>query len=234
MKIKLIKKATQQITHQQLWDEFKSNSKDLNTTAIDFLDAITNGQFVMVEEPKRTELINKVIQKYNTNKFAKSSSIRKIRMSKSQWRQIGKIAGWINESRDFLFDVDSFEFVESEKYANGREVWSLTYDYNKLRDNSLFTKLEMQFRYGSIEYAIALLKECDFKGLNIQIQQPLSIEQIAQKIYSDIEGFFNVIKESDEVYDTERQIERRDMDMIDDQRPGHYETDGPDYPTQQY
>jgi hypothetical protein len=58
------RKVSEEIKGSQLYKKFLQEGKSPKDAAVEVLDTISNGLFVSVEEPKRTELINRVIQQY--------------------------------------------------------------------------------------------------------------------------------------------------------------------------
>jgi len=60
-----ITKTAQEISSKELYQQFMLEGKAPNLAAEEVLDIVTDGMFVTVEEPKRTEIINKVIAKYS-------------------------------------------------------------------------------------------------------------------------------------------------------------------------
>lgn len=59
------KKVAEEIKASDLYRKFLQEGKTPQEAAIEILDVLTNGAFVAVEEPKRTEMINKVIAKFS-------------------------------------------------------------------------------------------------------------------------------------------------------------------------
>lgn len=95
------------ISQKQLFEEFMAQYKDPIKAAEGVWDVITNGTFVAVDEPTRSELIQKMIARcQGQTQTAKTKT--KIKLSRSQWEQIGKTAGWIKQANSTRFIQEAF------------------------------------------------------------------------------------------------------------------------------
>jgi len=157
----------------------------------------------------------------------------KIKMSKAQWEGIGKKAGWIKialrDSRDVIIDFDKLEFVESEKYAdpNSNNTWVISYNSGTLKDQDLLTSLNKLYGNGW-KFLVQLFQAGNFSAFNIKNGQKMTAEELAKVVFSEEEAFWDILRQSDEIYESERAMEKRDMEMGDNQEVGDYEKYGPD------
>lgn len=58
-------KTNKEIKSSDLYKQFIQEGKNPQQAAVELLDILTTGAFVSVEEPKRTEMINKIIEKFS-------------------------------------------------------------------------------------------------------------------------------------------------------------------------
>lgn len=57
------KQASESVSYQELFKRFLKDNKSPKEAAEEILSILSHGAFDAVEEPKRTELINKIIEK---------------------------------------------------------------------------------------------------------------------------------------------------------------------------
>lgn len=161
----------------------------------------------------------------------------KIKMSKSQWERIGRSAGWIKKAqsdiRDVIIDFDRLEFIERLRDVdkNSTNTWNISYNNSLLQDDELLKSLPPG---DDLRSYIALFNACNFSAGNIKTGQKMTAEELAKMIYPEKESFRDIIRESDDVYRGEREIEKRDIEMGDSQDVGDYEKYGPDPLVPQY
>jgi len=58
-------KTAEEIKASDLFSKFLQEGKTPQESAFEILDVLTNGAFASVEEPRRSEMINQVIEKFN-------------------------------------------------------------------------------------------------------------------------------------------------------------------------
>lgn len=82
-----MQKKSEDIKSSELFNKYVAEGKSPQEAAVIVLDIITNGAFVAVEEPRRQEIIQKVIDKYSVQA---STKVKKIKFSKKEWNSLAK------------------------------------------------------------------------------------------------------------------------------------------------
>jgi hypothetical protein len=163
----------------------------------------------------------------------------KIKISKSQWELAGKKAGWIKtsmrEMRELILDLDSMELLEQLKKDDlvANNIWMISYNKSTFEDTRLLSSLSSLYG-NTIKFIEELFKAANVLAKNSKSGQTMTAEVFAKKIFPDIDYFWEAIKQNDSIYDTERSIEKRDVEMGDDQALGDYEKYGPDQQKPQF
>jgi hypothetical protein len=158
----------------------------------------------------------------------------KIKLSKSQWEKIGKKAGWIKEAlrdlRNVIVNFDTLEFIESRRDIDldSNNTWKISYNHSTLNDQQLLTSLLKLYGNG-LRFYIELFKAADFSAFNIRSGQKITAEELAKMVFPDAEDFWGILRQSDEVYNAEREIEQRDMEMQQDMDEHEPDTLRPQY-----
>lgn len=88
--------VSKEINASDLYNQFLQEGKKPQKAAIEVLDILTTGAFVSVEEPKRTEMINKIIELGNKKK---DDEVSKRRVVKITFSDGDTITTWINGTK---------------------------------------------------------------------------------------------------------------------------------------
>ena len=160
-------------------------------------------------------------------------------MSKREWELAGKRAGWIKtsmrEMRELILDLDTMELLEQLKNDDlvANNIWIISYNKSTFEDTRLLSSLSSLYG-NTIKFIEELFKSANVLAKNNKSGQTMTTEIFAKKIFPDIDYFWEAIKENDSIYDTERSIEKRDIEMGDDRSLGDYEKYGPDQQKPQF
>lgn len=162
-----------------------------------------------------------------------------LKLSKHQWEFIGKTAGWIKQASDFrevIINLDTMELIEAQGYVNknNQNTWIVSYDNDILTSEGIYDKVPSGEFNNQNKLLIAILKISKASVYNAVTNSTISIEEFANKIIGEEHEFWQIVRQNNDVYDIEREIEKRDMEMGDDQQVGAYEKYGPDKPQPQY
>lgn len=179
----------------------------------------------------------------------------KIKISKSQWKNIGKKAGWIKTSimvthdmyvsfvDDLLFENEKDIRFNIKEGINPENIWIISYNNTAINDERLFNELWDRYEKGeygirtgdNINFYKQIFEACSIKAVNYKTNAPKDSKGLIDMINqtSDLDKFFEFIKENQEIYKGEAMAEEEAMqergEMI-----GDYEKYGPDQPRPQY
>jgi len=183
----------------------------------------------------------------------------KITLSKSLWKEIGLVAGWIKEAMNTTRDmyvslVDEMLFEDRKDIAwnvenkgiNPSNIWEISYNNSTFENDRLTQEMWNRYRkgeYGKItpnDYAfyVQLFKAASVSARNYGNGTTKSSEEVV-KLIDETCGLvefwdLNFIERNEEIYNQGRQEEEAEMRYKDDQMPGHYEEYGADQPSPQY
>ena len=166
----------------------------------------------------------------------------KIILSKKQWLKAGQKAGWIKKSmrdiRDVIIDFDSFDFIEDRHDVdnNSRNTWNISYNHLTFEDSQLVDELLRNYGSNTFRFFVELFKAANCSAVNVWSGQKVGAEELTKMVTVDVDAFWNAIRLSDEIYQTERQAERSEIERgeIDTQQPSHSDIYGPDQEKPQY
>jgi hypothetical protein len=151
----------------------------------------------------------------------------KIKLSKSQWEFIGNKTGWIKTAKDihemYVSFVDDLLFednqdirVNIEEGVKPENIWIISYDNDAINDMDLFQSIYDQTwgkGLGKILFYKEFLKACSMRAINYKTNIPKSSEELIGLIEetNDIDKWWDFIKQNQSIYQTERDIEERQM-----------------------
>lgn len=127
------------------------------------------------------------------------------------------------DTRNFLLDLDNWGLIESHRDIDKQSAntWDVVYSNALLNDNAFLTT-NPKF--------VDILKHANFSAYNVKTEENIDASKLAQLVLNvgDERDFWVLVNQNESIYATERSIEKRDVEMGDDQRPGHYEMYGSD------
>lgn len=113
-------KVAEEISPKDLYNKLLQDGKSPQTAALEVLDILTNGAFAAVEEPKRTEMINSVINKFCDNNDDNVSRRRSVKVTFDDGDVVRTdINGTKKEVEDYYMKN---EFVKSDEKTMRRGV----------------------------------------------------------------------------------------------------------------
>ena len=145
--------ATKEIKLRELYRQFLEEGKSKESAATELLDILTDGEFVSVEEPKRSELIQKVIEKYSKteNKNIKKEADIKEMYPKNYE---GIEANFLKpQTYEYYINLDERgEFYADVRNSNGKTIWE-THGFDVFEDGWMKHKNDLD---GLKEYLVFL------------------------------------------------------------------------------
>ena len=128
---------------------------------------------------------------------------KKIKISKSEWTNIGKKAGWMKTSQV----VKAFTWIDDYK---GSGTWDI--DYKDIKPEDLYYKDGTLI--GKSKSDKDIMKEMIQSITNIESGEKLSMIQIDHfiKKLMTTDEFFDLVQEANQLYGDEQRIEQRDID----------------------
>ena len=128
---------------------------------------------------------------------------KKIKISKSEWTNIGKKAGWMKTSQV----VKAFIWIDDYK---GSGTWDI--DYKDIKPEDLYYKDGILI--GKSKSDKDIMKEMIQSITNIESGEKLSMTQIDHFIRKlmTTDEFFDLVQEANQLYGDEQRIEQRDID----------------------
>ena len=145
--------ATKEIKSSELYKQFLEEGKSKESAATELLDILTDGAFVSVEEPKRSELIQKVIEKYSKteNKNLKKEADIKEMYPKNHE---GIDANFLKpQTYEYYINLDERgEFYADVRNSNGKTIWE-THGFDVFEDGWMKHKNDLD---GLKEYLVFL------------------------------------------------------------------------------
>lgn len=130
-------------------------------------------------------------------------------------------------ARNMLMSFDTCERLEKEI---GDDVWEITWDSKSINDQELATSIWVKNKRISRLAYPEWFDAIKMKATKTSTSQTLTGKDLYKMIQATcgMEDFFNLIREDDIEFNLIREQEQREIEMGDDQRPGHYELYGPD------
>lgn len=122
-----LKKRAEEIKASELFQQYINEKMTPEEAALAVLDVITNGAFAAVEEPKRSEFVQKAVHKWMGEKAA--SSIKKIKISKKEWDSLSKTADFTPFSPatyKYYINLDERgSFYADVRNENGKTIFKI-------------------------------------------------------------------------------------------------------------
>jgi len=154
----------------------------------------------------------------------------KITLSKSQWEFIGVKTGWIKTAKDMrdlyvsfidelIFDGSGDINLSIKEGLNPNNIWIVTYDNNLIQDSSLAQHIYDQKAISKdpkFDFYKEFFKVCDIRA---ELYTNSTIKKNAEELVDMInntcgmEMFFDFIRQNSNIYNTERQIEERQLEV---------------------